>query len=64
MLTKEIKDGREAALKPCMYINLFSLCLNVCLYLINVKTSKPIRPKFCLGPHMTLEKQIYPAATY
>ena len=25
----------------------------VCLYPINVKTNEPIRPKFCVGPHMT-----------
>ena len=25
----------------------------VCLYPINVKTAKPIQPKFFLGPHMT-----------
>ena len=32
------------------------VCLSVCLYPVNVKTTNPIRLKFCLGPHMTLGK--------
>ena len=28
-------------------------CLFVCLCPINVRTAKPIGPKFCVGPHMT-----------
>ena len=38
-----------------LYINLAGLfvCQSVCLYPINVKTTKPIGPKFCLGPRMT-----------
>ena len=31
------------------------LCLTVCLYPINVKKVEPIRPKFCVGSHMTTE---------
>ena len=33
-----------------------SVCLFVCLYLINVKTAEPIEPKFCVGHHVTLGK--------
>ena len=33
-----------------LYINL--ACLFVCLYPINVKTAEPIRPKFCVEPHV------------
>ena len=35
-----------------LYINLacLSFCLFVCLYPINVKTAKPIGPKFFVGP--------------
>jgi len=33
-----------------LYINLAFLF--VCLYPINVKTAEPIRPKFCVGPHV------------
>ena len=38
-----------------LYINLacLSVCLGVCLYPINVKTAEPIRPKFCVGPHVS-----------
>ena len=38
MFTSEIADGRA---------------LSVCLYSINLKTARPIGPKFCVGPHMT-----------
>ena len=38
-------------------LSIYKLCLSVrsfvCLYPINVKTAKPIGPKFCVGPHMT-----------
>ena len=30
-----------------------SVCLFVCLYPINVKTTEPIGPKFCVGHHVT-----------
>ena len=33
-----------------LYMNL--ACLFVCLYPINVETAEPIRPKFCVGPHV------------
>ena len=38
-----------------LYINLacLSVCLFVCLYPVNVKTTKPIGPKFFVGPHVT-----------
>ena len=41
-----------------VYINLACLggCLFVCLYPITVKTGEPIRPKFCVGPHVASEK--------
>ena len=45
-----------------LYINLACLsgsvlwCLSVCLYPINVKTAEPIRPKFCVGPHVASGK--------
>ena len=43
--------------KPTSKSNLFILCLSVCsfvyLYPLNVKTAKSIRPKFCVGPHLT-----------
>ena len=29
------------------------VCLSIRLYLTNVKTAEPIRPKFCVGPYMT-----------
>ena len=35
--------------KPIYKFSL-SVCLFVCLYPINVKTTEPIRPKFCVGP--------------
>ena len=38
------------------YILCLSGCLFVCLYPMNVKTAKPIRSKFCVGPHMTQGK--------
>ena len=31
----------------------YMLCLSVCLYPINVKTTEPTGPKFCMRPHMT-----------
>ena len=36
----------------------FRVCLSVCLnlYQIKVKIAKQIRPKFFVGPHMTLGK--------
>ena len=34
-------------------LSIYKFSLSVCLYPINVKTSKPIRPKFCMGPHVT-----------
>ena len=37
-----------------LYINL--ACLFVCLYPINVKTDKPIGPKFFVGHHVTTGK--------
>ena len=39
-------------------IHKFSLsgCLFVCFYPINVKTAEPIKPKFCVGPHVTPKK--------
>ena len=36
-----------------IYILCLSVCLFVCLYPINVKTTEPIGPKFCVGPHVT-----------
>ena len=37
-------------------LSIYKLCLSVCsfvcLYPINVKTGKPIGPKFCVGPHV------------
>ena len=30
--------------------------MSVCLHPINVKTAEPIGPKFCVGPHITSEK--------
>ena len=37
------------------YLYIYFACLSVCpfTYPINVKTAKPIGPKFCVGPHMT-----------
>jgi len=43
------------------YINL--ACLSVCLYPINDKTAKPIRPKFCVGPHVSPGK-VYEWSTF
>ena len=44
-----------------LYIDLacLSLSLSVCLYPINVKTAEPIRPKCCMGPHVTSRKNLY-----
>ena len=52
--------------QPCLnsallYTNLaclsvFSVCLFVFLYPINVKTAEPIGPKFCVGHHVTTGK--------
>ena len=41
----------------CLLVCL-SVCLFVCLYPINVKTAKPIGPKFCVGPHM-IPRKVY-----
>ena len=35
------------------YLNLYTVCLGVCLYPINVKTAEPIRPNFVVGPRVT-----------
>ena len=37
--------------KIYIYKNL--ACLGVCLYSINVKTTEPIGPKFCVGHYVT-----------
>ena len=42
--------------KTHVHIYTFHVCLGVCLWPINVKTAKPIGPKFFVGPHMTPEK--------
>ena len=39
-----------------MYFAWVSVSLYVCMYPINVKAAKPIRPKFFVGPHMTQGK--------
>ena len=54
MFTINLEDGREAPSKASLYINL--ACLSVCLYPINVKTAEPIRPEFCVEPHVAPEK--------
>ena len=38
-----------------MYFDL-SVCLSVCFYPKNVKTAKPIGPKFFVGHHVTTGK--------
>ena len=39
-----------------IYIYTLLVCLSVCLYPINVKTTEPIESKFCVGPRVTLGK--------
>ena len=48
---RKVRNSRSLNL----YINLacLSVCLFVCLYPINVKTAKPIGPKFFVGPHVS-----------
>ena len=41
-----------------IYIKIWLVCLFVCLYPINVKTAKPIRPKFCVG-HYVIPGKVY-----
>ena len=55
MFTIKTEDGREAPLKPSLYIYFACLsgCLFVCLYPINVKTAEPIGSKFCVGSRVT-----------
>ena len=36
-----------------VYIYIYTLLVSVCLCPIYAKTSEPIGPKFCVGPHMT-----------
>jgi len=35
------------------YIQIWPVCLFVCLYPIKVKTAEPIGPTFFVGPHVT-----------
>ena len=46
-----ISDMSHSHRYPYLYVNY--ACLYVCLYPINVKTAEPIRPKFCVWPHVT-----------
>ena len=46
-----LKCGNSNELFSLQYINL--ACLGVCLFVSNnVKTAEPVRPKFCVGPHV------------
>ena len=44
----------RSAPQPYIYIY---FALSVCLSPINVKTAEPIGPKFCVGPHMTGQRE-------
>ena len=44
-----------------IYLYIYFSCLSVCLYPINVKTAKPIGPKFSVGPHITPGKVYWPS---
>ena len=46
------ENPEECADSAGEHNHLYFACLFVCLYPINVKTAKPIRTKFCVGPNM------------
>ena len=56
MVKRRVGVSKKSEIVMChLYINLACLfvCLFVCLYTINVKTAKPIGPKFFVGSRVT-----------